>query len=211
MSFVPGHKLTSHVQLLGKVKSLPFGWMCFTLRHQIPAIPQPQLIPAAGRSRGIARNCGSPRGSHPPVGQQTHPGVHQQLHQSLGGEEQPHAGVLLGQELPTLQAAPGRRWGCPGGVSGGAARGVPSGAAPRPIQRLHGSGEPPNGHGGVVKVGEHGGEGRSPGGCGSRLGQGWAPGAVGTLVLCAVEEGGDDGHWKRAGEGVSEGVACDFR
>lgn len=60
-----------------------------------------------------------PQVSDLPVGQQTHPGVDQQLDQSLGGEEQPHSGVLLGQELPTLQAAPGWGVGGAGGVSWG--------------------------------------------------------------------------------------------
>lgn len=105
-----------------------------------------------------------PRVSDLPVGQQTHPGVDQQLDQSLGGEEQPHSGVLLGQELPTLQAAPG--WGL------GGAGGVSWGAAPCPVRQLRGAGEAPNGHGGVVKVGEHRGERRSPRGCRSWLGQG---------------------------------------
>lgn len=43
-----------------------------------------------------------------PVGQEAHKGVDHELDESLGGKEQPHADVFVGEELLALQAAP--RW-----------------------------------------------------------------------------------------------------
>lgn len=88
-----------------------------------------------------------------PVGQETHKGVDHELDESLGGEEQPHADVFVGEELLALQAAARWWWGACGGLQR-----VPTHG---PIQRLCGAGGARDGHGAVVKIGEHGGERRS--------------------------------------------------
>lgn len=72
------------------------------------------------------------------------------------------------------------------------------GAAPRSIPGAAGA---LNG----VRTGDR----RSPGGCGSWLGQGRAHGALGSFVLGRVEEGGDDGYWKKAGEGIKGDFPAD--
>lgn len=192
--------------VLGKVTFLPFGWINSTSCCS-PAIPRDCSAPGDSSSRQEPSNLlesREPPARTLPVGQQTHPGVDQQLDQSLGGEEQPHACVLLRQELPTLQAAPGWGWGVPGwgwGVPGGMSWEVSWGAAPCPIAGAAGA---PDGRGAGVRTGER----RSPGGCGTWLGQGRAHGALGSFVLGRVEEGGDDGYWKKAGEGIREGFSC---
>lgn len=145
----------------------------------------------------ISRSClalhscppGQPQVSAPPVGQDTHGRVDRQLYQSLGGEQQPHADVFVGEEPLPLRAAVG-----PGGAAGG---GLRRAAAPGPVFQLRGADGARDGQRGVVKIGEHGGERRNLQGWRSRLSPGWDNGAVGSFVFCCIEEGGDDRYWKK--------------
>lgn len=139
------------------------------------------------------RSCLSPvptQVSDLPVGQETHGRVDHQLYERLGGKQQPHADVFLGEELLALRAA-ARRWGAAGG-------GLWRGAARRPVRQLHGAGGARGSHRGVVKVGEHGGERRSLQGWRSRLSPGCRDRAVGAFVFCCIKEGGDDWNWKKS-------------
>lgn len=61
-----------------------------------------------------------------------------------------------------------------------------------PVQRLCSAAGARDGHGAVVKIGEHGGERRSLHGWRSQLRLAWGSRAVSTFVLCCVKEGGDD-------------------
>ena len=124
-----------------------------------------------------------------PVGQEAHGWVDHQLYESLGGKQQPHADVFLGEELLALRAAAWQWWAAGGRLRRAAAR--------RPVRQLRSSGGAQDSHCGVVKIGEHGGERRSLHGWRSRLSLGWGNRAVSAFVFCCVKEGGDDRYWKK--------------